>query len=73
MSSAEQYIRTEYPVIDSDPHFTRVVSYMRGADLAAWGGLTAGGPAIMLALGNKADHHRLFLYNLLRKAGFLRG
>ncbi|KAF8939122.1 NADH-ubiquinone oxidoreductase complex I, 21 kDa subunit-domain-containing protein [Dissophora ornata] len=50
MSSAEQFVRTEYPVIDSDPHFTRVVSYMRGADLAAWGGLTASGPAIMLAL-----------------------
>ncbi|KAG0357736.1 NADH-ubiquinone oxidoreductase complex I, 21 kDa subunit-domain-containing protein [Gamsiella multidivaricata] len=50
MSSAEQYIRTEYPVIDSDPHFSRVVRYMRGSDLAAWGGLTAGGPAILLAL-----------------------
>ncbi|KAF9113681.1 hypothetical protein BGX27_001044 [Mortierella sp. AM989] len=50
MSSAEQYIRTEYPVIDSDPHFTRVVRYMRGSDVAAWGGLTVGGPAVLLAL-----------------------
>ncbi|KAF9360286.1 hypothetical protein BGX26_009969 [Mortierella sp. AD094] len=50
MSSAEQYIRTEYPVIDSDPHFSRVVRYMRGSDIAAWGGLTVGGPAVLLAL-----------------------
>jgi len=51
MSSAEQYIRTEHPVIDSDPHFTRVVRYMRGSDVAAWGGLTVGAPAVLLALG----------------------
>ncbi|KAF9913909.1 hypothetical protein BX616_009349 [Lobosporangium transversale] len=49
MSTAEQYIQTEYPVIDPDPHFTRVIRYMRGSDLAAWGGLTVGGPAILLA------------------------
>ncbi|KAF9276291.1 hypothetical protein BGZ68_010128 [Mortierella alpina] len=50
MSSAEQYVRTEFPVIDSDPHFSRVVRYMRGSDYAAWGGLTVGGPAVLLAL-----------------------
>ncbi|KAG0304128.1 hypothetical protein BGZ98_005901 [Dissophora globulifera] len=50
MSSAEQFVRTEYPVIDSDPHFTRVVSYMRAADVAAWGGLTAAAPALLLGL-----------------------
>ncbi|KAF9311849.1 hypothetical protein BG000_008213 [Podila horticola] len=50
MSSAEQYIRTEHPVIDSDPHFARVVGYFRGSDYVAWGGLTAGGPAVLLAL-----------------------
>ncbi|KAF9189992.1 hypothetical protein BGZ51_009054 [Haplosporangium sp. Z 767] len=49
MSSAEQFIRTEHPVIDSDPHFTRVVRYMRTSDYAAWGGLTVGGPAVLLA------------------------
>ncbi|KAF9085392.1 hypothetical protein BGX29_007412 [Mortierella sp. GBA35] len=50
MSSAEQYIRTEFPVIDSDPHFNRVVSYMRGSDVVAWGGLTAAAPGALLAL-----------------------
>ncbi|KAF9570556.1 hypothetical protein EC968_001675 [Mortierella alpina] len=50
MSSAEQYVRTEFPVIDSDPHFNRVVRYMRGSDYAAWGGLTVGAPAVLLAL-----------------------
>ncbi|KAG0256363.1 hypothetical protein BG011_004593 [Mortierella polycephala] len=49
MSSAERFIRTEHPVIDADPHFTRVVRYMRTSDYAAWGGLTLGGPAILLA------------------------
>ncbi|KAF9349206.1 hypothetical protein BGX34_001974 [Mortierella sp. NVP85] len=49
MSSAEKYVRTEYPIIDSDPHFNRVVRYMRGSDLAAWGALTAAGPATLLA------------------------
>ncbi|OAQ30435.1 hypothetical protein K457DRAFT_155004 [Linnemannia elongata AG-77] len=53
MSSAEQYIRTEFPVIDSDPHFNRVISYMRGSDVVAWGGLTAAAPAALLALGNQ--------------------
>ncbi|KAG0279267.1 hypothetical protein BGZ95_001797 [Linnemannia exigua] len=42
--------RTEHPVIDSDPHFNRVVRYMRGSDYVAWGALTAGAPAILLAL-----------------------
>ncbi|KAF8934247.1 NADH-ubiquinone oxidoreductase complex I, 21 kDa subunit-domain-containing protein [Dissophora ornata] len=50
MSSAEQYVRTEYPVIDSDPHFSRVVRYMRGSDYVAWGTLTASGPGLLLAL-----------------------
>lgn len=53
MSSAEQYVRTEYPLIDSDPHFNRVVRYMRGSDLVAWGGLTAAAPATLLAFGMK--------------------
>ncbi|KAG0296660.1 hypothetical protein BGZ97_004482 [Linnemannia gamsii] len=50
MSSAEQYVRTEHPVIDSDPHFNRVIRYMRGSDYVAWGALTAGAPAVLLAL-----------------------
>lgn len=57
MSSAEQYVRTEHPVIDSDPHFNRVVSYMRGSDYAAWGTLTVGAPAVLLALGNSLFLH----------------
>ncbi|KAG0319150.1 hypothetical protein BGZ99_005260 [Dissophora globulifera] len=50
MSSAEQYIKTEHPVIDSDPHFNRVVGYMRASDLATWGAATAAAPAILLGL-----------------------
>ncbi|KAG0222088.1 hypothetical protein BGW42_003992 [Actinomortierella wolfii] len=50
MSSVEQNVKTEYPLIDADPHFTRVVSYMRGSDIAAWGALTAAAPATLLAM-----------------------
>ncbi|KAF9583260.1 hypothetical protein BGW38_009895 [Lunasporangiospora selenospora] len=49
MSSAEKYIKTDYPVIDSDPHFNRVVRYLRGSDYASWGAITVAGPAAMLA------------------------
>ena len=61
MSTAEQYVRTEFPVIDSDPHFNRVVRYMRGSDVAAWGGLTVGAPAVLLAFGNNV----FFFYDLI--------
>ena len=64
MSSAEQYVRTEFPVIDSDPHFARVVRYMRGSDYVAWGGLTVGGPAVLLALGKKKTDNRTLLNHL---------
>jgi hypothetical protein len=40
-----------YPVIDTDPHFSRVVRYMRPSDYAAWAAGTAAAPGLLLAMG----------------------
>lgn len=42
---------TPYPVIDTDPHFGRVVRYMRPTDYAAWAAGTAAAPALLLGMG----------------------
>jgi hypothetical protein len=41
----------EYPVIDTDPHFFRVVRYFRSSDYAAWAAGTAAAPGLLLAMG----------------------
>ncbi|KAI7906178.1 NADH-ubiquinone oxidoreductase complex I, 21 kDa subunit-domain-containing protein [Cokeromyces recurvatus] len=41
---------TPYPVIDTDPHFTRVVRYMRPSDYAAWAAGTAAAPLLFLGM-----------------------
>ncbi|KAF2813677.1 NADH-ubiquinone oxidoreductase-like protein 21 kDa subunit [Mytilinidion resinicola] len=38
----------DYPLIDSDPHFKRVVKYARPSDWAYGAGFSAIGPALML-------------------------
>ncbi|ORX90724.1 NADH-ubiquinone oxidoreductase-like protein 21 kDa subunit [Clohesyomyces aquaticus] len=38
----------EYPLIDNDPHFKRVVRYARPEDWALGAGVAAAGPALML-------------------------
>ncbi|KAF7317898.1 hypothetical protein MKEN_00877700 [Mycena kentingensis (nom. inval.)] len=45
----------KYPLIDSDPHASRVIRYMRPSDYAAWAGLTAATPAAFYAW-EKIDH-----------------
>ncbi|PWN42416.1 hypothetical protein IE81DRAFT_136246 [Ceraceosorus guamensis] len=37
-------LSTPHPLIDADPHFARVVQYMRPSDYAWWGGATAAMP-----------------------------
>lgn len=44
-------IQTEYPLIDADPHATRVVRYFRPSDYAFWAGTTAAFPAALYGLG----------------------
>jgi hypothetical protein len=41
----------EYPLIDSDPHFSRVMRYMRPADLAIWTSATVAFPTLMAMWG----------------------
>ncbi|CAB4406805.1 unnamed protein product [Rhizophagus irregularis] len=45
-----QSSQTNYPVIDIDPHFKRVVRYFRPSDYVVWAGVTASGPAFMLMM-----------------------
>ncbi|KAJ1928489.1 hypothetical protein IWQ60_002007 [Tieghemiomyces parasiticus] len=39
-----------YPPIDRDPHFKRVVAYMRPSDYGVWAAIAASGPAIIWCL-----------------------
>ncbi|KAI8885993.1 hypothetical protein K501DRAFT_284013 [Backusella circina FSU 941] len=41
---------TPYPVIDTDPHFSRVVRYFRPSDYAAWAAGTAAAPALLYGM-----------------------
>lgn len=41
---------TEHELIDLDPHFNRVVGYMRPSDYAAWGATTVAIPAALVGL-----------------------
>jgi hypothetical protein len=47
-------LKTPYPVIDADPHFRRVVGYMRPNDYVLWGGAAAAGP-LLLSFWDKVD------------------
>lgn len=46
-----QQIETDYPQIDTDPHFKTVVRYFRPSDYMTWGGMTVGGPAFLYMFG----------------------
>ncbi|CAG8723312.1 2855_t:CDS:2 [Acaulospora morrowiae] len=50
-----QVPKTEYPVIDTDPHFNRVVRYFRPSDYLAWATITGFGPAFYLFLEKTAN------------------
>ncbi|KAI9302397.1 NADH-ubiquinone oxidoreductase complex I, 21 kDa subunit-domain-containing protein [Cunninghamella echinulata] len=41
---------SNYPVIDTDPHFSRVVRYFRTSDYATWGAATVAAPGLLLAM-----------------------
>jgi hypothetical protein len=66
----QKVVETPYPLIDADPHFTRVVGYMRPSDYATWGGATALGPTIFY-LWEMADRTRMPLKPMLRMGGVL--
>ncbi|KAI9844263.1 MAG: hypothetical protein M1837_005673 [Sclerophora amabilis] len=50
-------IKTEFPLIDTDPHFKRVVSYARPSDYGKAAATAAFGPALMLLWERVAPSH----------------
>ncbi|KAM0747007.1 hypothetical protein T439DRAFT_318262 [Meredithblackwellia eburnea MCA 4105] len=66
-------LSTPFPLIDSDPHFKRVVSYLRPSDYATWGIATATFPAAVYALqlADPAKLPKAGLTPTLRLATFL--
>lgn len=55
LSSTQQMpnkvVETPYPLIDADPHFSRVVRYMRPSDYVVWAGATAAFPSALYLWG----------------------
>ncbi|PUU80326.1 C-terminal of NADH-ubiquinone oxidoreductase 21 kDa subunit-domain-containing protein [Tuber borchii] len=43
-------VHTDFPVIDTDPHFFRVLRYARPSDYAVGAGTAAAGPILFLAM-----------------------
>jgi hypothetical protein len=41
----------QFPVLDTDPHFRRVVSYMRPSDHLVWAGAAGAFPGAIYAMG----------------------
>ncbi len=44
-------VETPYPLIDADPHASRVIRYFRPSDYAVWAGATAAFPAALYFWG----------------------
>lgn len=65
-------LHTPYPVIDIDPHFKRVVGYMRPNDYLVWTGATGAFP-LALSLWNRIDpaHGKTGAKSILRVGGWL--
>ena len=49
----DKVVETPYPLIDADPHASRVVRYFRPSDYAAWASATVGFPAALYVWGTK--------------------
>jgi hypothetical protein len=47
----DNVVETPYPLVDADPHFSRVVRYMRPSDYAVWAGATAAFPSALYFWG----------------------
>ncbi len=44
-------VETKYPLIDADPHVSRVIGYFRPSDYAFWTGSTIAFPGLLYAWG----------------------
>ncbi|KDE07435.1 hypothetical protein MVLG_02301 [Microbotryum lychnidis-dioicae p1A1 Lamole] len=69
----DNQLKTPYTVLDTDPHATRVIKYMRPADYAAWAGMTAAAPLAFygLELADPTKMTRAGLRPGLRLTAFL--
>jgi hypothetical protein len=47
----DNVVESPYPLVDADPHFSRVVRYMRASDYAVWAGATAAFPSALYFWG----------------------
>lgn len=50
-SMPQKVVVTSYPLIDADPHASRVIKYFRPSDLASWAIGTAGFPGLLYLWG----------------------
>ncbi|KDQ61567.1 hypothetical protein JAAARDRAFT_31023 [Jaapia argillacea MUCL 33604] len=66
----QKVVQTPYPLIDSDPHASRVLRYMRPSDVAVWAAGTAAFPGA-LYFWDVADRSRFPLRTSLRLGGLL--
>ncbi|KAH9002182.1 NADH-ubiquinone oxidoreductase complex I, 21 kDa subunit-domain-containing protein [Lactarius deliciosus] len=64
----DNVVQSPYPLIDADPHFSRVVRYMRPSDYAVWAGATAAFPSA-LYFWEMADPTKSRLRPALRLGG----
>jgi len=63
---------TPYPLIDADPHFGRVVRYMRPSDYAMWAGAAAAGPGALYFMERiDPSNYRFGARSALRLTTFL--
>ena len=46
-----KFVETPYPLIDADPHFLRVMRYMRPSDYVVWAGATGAFPTALYFWG----------------------
>ncbi|SCZ87476.1 BZ3500_MvSof-1268-A1-R1_Chr2-2g04942 [Microbotryum saponariae] len=69
----DNQLKTPYTVLDTDPHATRVIKYMRPADYAVWAGMTAAAPLAFygLELADPSKMTRAGLRPALRLTAFL--
>ncbi|KAF4610816.1 hypothetical protein D9613_006910 [Agrocybe pediades] len=63
-------VNTEYPLIDADPHASRVIRYFRPSDYAVWAGATAAFPAALYAW-EMADPTKGRMKTTLKLGGYL--
>ncbi|KAL0953551.1 hypothetical protein HGRIS_004772 [Hohenbuehelia grisea] len=66
----QKIIETPYPLIDADPHATRVVRYMRTSDYATWAAATAAFPSA-LYFWEMADPTNVRMKSAYRLGGFM--